>query len=256
MTDKDIISKVSRLSILEQLSQTIYVESNPAIIEFVEIIKDGNNIKYNKKSKSINLETHKITVKKSDLHNLIISDELDLKTVVQDSSICDSIAFNLNFNFIEMLDNLSDTNKKTKNIKFFKKSIWDKICCFFKKDDYCNFIKTILNYSKDSTWMIVSPLMYSIIKKDVRFYNDQSVDRSLIYRVGKLGSISVYLDPNSKDNSIYFGKYDDFSIIMNRNASVKEIKCFNNTYTEGFEIEVQYGFISCDGNTVKRIIVE
>ena len=212
------ISKIPTLSILDQLSQTIYVDSNPAKIESVEVIKNSGNIVYNKSYKEYNLLSYKL--KKSELSS------------------------NINLNFIEKLNSLSKINDNVRKIKILKKNILFKILSLFK-DNTKILADYICEYSKDSTWMIVSPFIFSMLKLNNKFISQISGNESSIYKVGKLDSITIYLNSNAKDNSIYFGKYDDFNIIINRNIA-----------TTNLDIEIEYCFIPNSNNNTKRLIIE
>jgi hypothetical protein len=212
------ISKISLLSVLDQLSQTIYVDSNPAKIESVEVIKNSGNIIYNKSYKEYNLLSYKL--KKSELSS------------------------NINLNFIEKLNSLSKINDNVKKIKILKKNILFKILSLFK-DNTKILSDCICEYSKDSTWMIVSPFIFSMLKLNNKFISQINGNESSICKVGKLDSITIYLNSDAKDNSIYFGKYDDFNIIINRNIA-----------TTNLDIEIEYCFIPNSNNNTKRLIIE
>lgn len=211
-----------RLSVIDQLSQTIFVESNPSSMEVVEITKQNESITYSKTSKQV---------------------ELSRKSLDLIKSVEESINNAINSSFIEKLNETTSKNKNIVVVKFFKKSILHRLINKLRRDNECEISNAILDFGKDSTWVILSKDIYDIISKNKRFL-EHTNQASQMYKAGRLGFLTVYLNCDLKENSIYFGKYDDFSLLLNKDVKVNTDK-----------VEIQYSLVTSSANNAKKMIV-
>jgi regulatory protein YycH of two-component signal transduction system YycFG len=65
---------------------------------------------------------------------------------------------------------------------------------------------------------------------------------SLIFNVGKLDEIQVYLNPDEDESVVYFGNYDSTTILINKNIQDEDLKICS-LFKEGRSLIVEYLFL-------------
>lgn len=227
---------------MNQLIQTIYVESNPAQIESIQVNKSESGVSQSiKVTNQVKLKKHKLIIKSMGDITMIISDEVNSQTITGNKLVCECISERLNHDFLDIVKLSKDKEKWS----FFNQNIIRRL---FSKRSKTDLVNRIFEMGKDSNWVIITKSVYMILKKSNFFSDNTNNSDSIIKNVGQLKldqlSINVYLDSDSEENVIYFGRYDSVSIILNKNLSVKELKSTHNRKT--IAVEVDYEFLVKD----------
>lgn len=241
----DVIDS-SVLSNTDLISDIHYTHTNPANIESIDVIKVNSIITKVREKKVYNLKPHRIIVKQTDDNNIVISDEVEIETIMSNKKVCDEISETINTLFIESLND----NCNVENVQYFDKGLFK---IFSKKDP-----NKILNKITDCNWIITSSKMIDeISKSDIfkavepfKFFIQQAGKRLTL--AGKVDHIYIYITDSIKDNEIFIGKLDSITSVFNRNL---EVNIFDGGefYKEGLEITIEYLF---KNNGIRKIIVE
>jgi len=78
-------------------------------------------------------------------------------------------------------------------------------------------------------------------KHELSFFKQPFLKK--IFLFGKYKDLNVWVNPDQKAQTIYFGKYDSLTLIINKNLKINDLKCFNDTYQLNKSISVEYLFI-------------
>jgi len=235
---KELMPRLSSLSVMNQLVQTIYVDSNPAQIEYIEVNKsESGESQAIKVSKQVKLKKHKLIVKSMGDLMMIISDEVNSPTITGNKLVCECISQRLNHDFLDTIT----SDLKVENWTFFNQGIIRRL---FHKRRNLDLINKIFQTAFDSNWIIISNSTYSILSKSTLFKENSNKSDSIIKNVGQLNldqlSINVYLNTELVDDVIYFGRYDSVSIVVNKNLIVNELKSTRDRKTISVEVEYQF----------------
>lgn len=239
MNDIIDLSVISNKSILLDSYQ---VYSNPAKIESVEVVKVNSLVKKIRKQKVYKLEPHRIIVKQNsnDNNNIIISDEIDIKTVMNNKNVRNVISDNINYCFIKSLDKNCDVEI----VKYYNRGIVKNIFSsrnpdlIIQKIGECNWIFT----SKKIADELSKSEKLSLINEKTNGFN----------WYGNIDNINVYTSEYIKDE-IYIGKIDSITSIINKNVEIDNLN-FSNFYKEGLKITIEYIFYNNGG--IRKLIIE
>jgi hypothetical protein len=209
--EKDsLLSRISNLTIFEQFSQTVFVDSTTGVIEVSNTYRESNTIKFITTEIAYELKNHRIISKKLSSSNLIISDLSQPSTIQIDKSICKCVSSDLNKLFIKELQNfkmIEDFKFNLLSQGFFKK--------LFKPNNNQKLFETFKEIGKDMTWAIIPykllPIFYSC--EDLELSKEEN--EKIIYHLGKINNIDIFINPNDESSKIYFGKFDSIIIVAN-----------------------------------------
>ena len=231
-----LVNQITNLSSLNQIIETIIVDENIGSIKINKTIKDSNSIKSIDEEISFNLKSTKLIIKSDDqLINNIVIFEIDKDTIINNKPICECISKNTNNIISREFNKLLNIHKQTINFSnrgFFKK--------LFYPNDYKSIFKKIKECSVGNSWMIIPKTLTKIFEKNPLFIETEFDCEFIIHRMGLLEDISVFINPDQKENCIYFGNYESLTLIINKNLTIKEIKTNSTTYTSAISMEVNY----------------
>jgi hypothetical protein len=237
---EELIPRLADLSVMSQLVNVIYVDSNPATIEYTEVQKQGNSIVKTQRVEQYKLKKHKLILKKSNHHSIIISDEVNSETIQKDGTLCGCFSMRINRGFMNVIDTFSKIEKASWS--YFNRNFFSKI---FLKRTPSDLVHKIIEFGKDSSYIIIPETVADVIMKSNFFDTNSRHDDSFIKNIGILKidgiSLNVYLDCELKENKIYFGKYDSVNIILNKNLNIIENK--KSEEKTSITVEVDYAFI-------------
>lgn len=237
MSDIIDLSVISNKSILLDSYQ---VYSNPAKIESVEVIKVNSIVKKVRKQKVYELKPHRVVVKQnSNDSNIIISDEIDIETIMNNKSVRSVISDNINSCFIKSLDK----NCVVEIIKYYNRGIIKNIFSARNPDQ-------IIDKLGECNWIFTSKKIADELSKSEKFSLIGEKTHGFNW-YGNINSINVYID-NSIEDEIYIGKMDSITSIINKNAEIDTFNC-GNFYEEGLKITIEYVF---HNNGIRKLIIE
>lgn len=238
MSDVINASVISNRSILIDSYQ---VYSNPAKIESVEVIKVDSIIKKIRNHKKYELEPHRIIVKQnSNDNNIIISDEIDIETIISNRNIQCVISENINSCFVKSLN----SNCNTEIVKYYDRGFIRNLFIQRNPDD-------IINRIGECNWIFTSSKIADEISKSERFISIGEKTTGFNW-YGNIDNINIYTDDNIDVNEIYVGRIDSIISIINKNAEIETFNC-GNFYEEGLKITLEYVF---HNNGIRKLIIE
>jgi hypothetical protein len=241
LTDKidSLIEQVSNLNCLNQIIETILVDDSIGSIESFKTIKDVDSIRHIKEDINFKLKTTRLLIKSNLLmDNTIVISDIDEETISNNSCIFECIAKNTNNIFAKEFFNLKKLEKH--ELSFFKQPFFKKIFSPVTEKDVFNKIDQIgSNYS----WIIIPNIFKSFFINNKDFTTQDYSDKKIIHNFGKYKDLNVWVNPDQKAQTIYFGKYDSLTLIINKNLKINDLKCFNDTYQLNKSISVEYLFI-------------
>jgi len=238
--EENIINKISKVTVVNQLVETIYVDDSIGSIESTKTLKEGHIVRETTEKIDYKLKTHRLIVKtqkNSDGH-LVISDVPKNNTIFTNKCICDCASIAVNRTFISELKSSKKIVKNT--FKFFKQGLLKRV---FNENTDDKLVKNILDFGHDCSWMIVPVFIFDIIKESEWFTEIENNSKSLIRKEGKLGEIDVYLNEDENDSIIYFANYDSITVVINNNIKIDRKPTVSNIYSEGKVVSVDYLFI-------------
>jgi hypothetical protein len=247
-TSDSLLKRISSLTVINQLVETIYVDDSIGQIEVDKTIKDNNVVRHIVEKLDYKLKSHRLIIKshKGNEDSIIISDLPNTPTISSNKPIC--VSSDINNIFTSEIKSFKNTQKF--KYKFFNQGLFKKI---FKKNTEHNLVDHILDLGKDCSWIIMPPFILDIIKDSEWFDANNYISESLIYNSGKLSDMNVYVNPNEDESVVYFGNYDSISIIINKNIKEDILKTAS-FYKEGKSIVVDYLFL--ETGVTKYLVVE
>ena len=238
--EENIINKISKVTVVNQLVETIYVDDSNGSIEKTNTIKEGHIIRETTEKIEYKLKPHRLIVKtqKNSNNHLVISDVPKNNTIFTNKCICDCASIAVNRTFISELKSSRKIQKSSFN--FFKQNLLKRI---FNKTTEDKLVKNILDFGNGCSWMVVPGFISDIIKESELFNEVENNSKSLIRKEGKLGDIDVYINEDENDSIIYFANYDSITVIINKNIKIDSKPTVSNTYSDGKIVSVEYLFI-------------
>ena len=168
------------------------------------------------------LNEHTLTFKKTLNGNIIMSNDVGCeKTIFNNIKIYDCVSLRINSEFISMISEFSKELKIGYIDRFYK--FISKL--FFKR----SILKLIFKYSSNKDWILIGDNsdIYSLISKSKSFEYSFIESDSNIKNIGSViingRKIIVYQSSNIS-NRIYFGKYDDVSIMISKDIKLEHVK--------------------------------
>jgi hypothetical protein len=202
----DLINDILTNTVVSQSSimgETLFVESNPAIIEIVNVKKVKSNIERVTETKEYKL-SHK---------GLLINDK-------DKDTICNKISISVDDLFIDTIESSSIKEKfkiKSGLLNLFKRK---------QSQDILNLI------SDQSDWIITSPDVLLKLSKLNEFIPVNSELKSSIELSGKIGKLNIFTKSDIKSNYIYEGSCKETSAVFLKEVT---ISFDSNLYDIGFD---------------------
>jgi hypothetical protein len=226
-----LISRIAKLTVFDQFAQTLFVEHNHGVIEVEKSYKEAHSLKFIRTEIAYNLKNHRIISKKINNSHILISDLTEGSTISIDKSICRCVSSDLNKLFTQELDEFKDIERFEFNL--FSQN-------FFKKTFYPNtnndLINKFIEVSKHMTWAIIPYNLVSVFYESDKMELCKELNEKIIYRLGKIENIEVYVNPNEENGKIYFGNYDSILILANKFINIEE-------NTQGVNYNFEYLFL-------------
>jgi hypothetical protein len=238
-TKENLIERISHLTVINQIVETIYVNESIGQIEIDKTIKENDVIRHINEKLDYKLKSHRLIIKNDYFNktNIVISDLPKSQTICNNRPICQCVSSDINHIFISELKSFKNIQKSS--YQFFNQNFIKRLISPNTESD---LVKHILNVSNDCSWIIVPTFILDIIKDSEWFESTHIHSESIIYNAGKLSDISVYVNPEENESIVYFGNYDSISIVINKNIKEDSMKSAG-FYKEGKTIIVDYLFL-------------
>ena len=237
---KNILEHISSLTVINQLVETIYVNSSSGEIEVSKTVKEDDAFKHTSEKIRYKLKSHRFIVKchKVDQSTIVISDRSSRNhNTISNKPVHKCMSTDINGIFISELESFKNLQKF--NYNFFKRNMLMKLMS--PKRDH-HLIDHIIEIGSDCSWTIVPIFIFDIIKDSELFESSNIESESLIYNAGKIEGINIYVNPEEERSIIYFGNYDSITIIINRNIKEEDIKT-TSFLKEGKIMYIDYTFL-------------
>ena len=232
-----LIEQVTKLTCLNQIIETILVEDSCGTIQVSKTIKEIDSIRHINENIDYTLKSTRLIIRANKEKNLVISD-LDLNTITEDSPLCDCIARNTNLLFAKECSRLKNTIKH--EIKYFKKNFLEKL---FRKDNKESVLSKIEEIGTNYSWIVIPPSLLTIFDGAKTFYSSIKDNKKIIHIHGRFKNLNVYLNPDQSQQTIYFGRYDSLSLILNKKFNIEDMKTLSEFYSDAKTISIEYLFI-------------
>ena len=180
-SDLDKILSLSILSKPEIILDIFYSDSNPAVIESIEILKVNSVIQRVKNHKTYKLESYTESI--------------------------DTIHTTINKEFIKVIDN---NNKSVEIVKYFSRGLFKNI--FIKRNP-----NLILDKLTNCNWVITSKKISDELSNLVDFVKSDELDSNFM-KSGVIGDKSIYISKDISDDEIFIGDGDSVGAIFKSSA--------------------------------------
>ena len=250
-TETNLIQKISNLSVINQIVETIYVDDTIGKIEVSKTIKENDVVRNVSEDIEYKLNPHRLIIKNHKKHNstVIISDLPNSKTIIDNKPVCHCLSSNINNIFISELKSFKSTQKLT--YRFFNQNFLMKL---FKKNTKVDLVEQIISLGTDCSWAILPRFIFNVIKDSEWFDATNMISESIIFNAGRLDDLNIYVNPDENESMVYFGNYDSITIIINKNIKEDELKS-GNFHKEGKSIVIEYLFIENLNGVTKSLQV-
>jgi len=224
---KFLVKRISKLSIFDQFAQTLFVDHTNGLLEVEKSYRESNILKFVRTEIAYQLKNHRIISKNLKSNNIIISDLTECSTITVDKSICRSVSSNLNKLFIRELESFQDVERHKFNL--YSQNIFKKY--FFPNTDK-KLIDKVIELGDSMSWVIIP---YKLLNT---FYNSDQIElhkeegHKIIFRLGDVGNLHIFVNPDEKSGKIYFGNFDSIIIVANKELKITPIE---NETTYDFE---------------------
>lgn len=212
----DILS-TSVISHKNLIGETLFVNSNPAKVESVEVKKVDNSIVTSRTSNDYKLDSTTTEVKNLDTPTLMCS-----------------ISLLLDNQFIKSLELFG-----TDELEFYKKGIMK----LFSKPNPQVIVDEIGEYYD---WVITSPKIFNYLSKHKNFESLTDEKVTSIKLRGKINQLSLFVTDNVDNDTLFKGSCKDSSSVMLDRLNIsKESNIYN--------VKIDYLFIN---RGVRKLILE
>ena len=218
----DLINDILRYSIVSQndlIGETLFVDTNPAQVDIVKVMKVNSVVTKVKESNNYILNTQKYTFDKFDKEKIVNEVGLSLDNI-----------------FIESLNEISEKER----LKYYKRGIFN----IFKRNKPEEIVNQIGEYCN---WVITSN---KVINQLSRLDNFESVYNDIVSTIelrGKINNIKIFRSDDVDINTIYIGHSSDCSSVF-----LKEI-ILNSNIINIYDTEVNYLFIN---KGIRKLLLE
>jgi hypothetical protein len=246
--DQPLLIEISNLTVINQIIETIYVSDSVGQIEINKITKEDDFIRNINEVIDFKLKSHRLIVKCNEELQVIISDVPYSKNTCSRKSVCQQISSDINKIFINELKDFKNIEKD--EYKFFNQNFLKRI---LNPNTEYNLVNKLLSFGHGCSWMIVPVFLYDIIKDSRLFESSYNKSGSLIYQVGILNNIVIYLNPDQDESFVFYGNYDSAAIILNKKIKEDVIKS-TLVFSESKSIKIEYQFIELGKTKMLHII--
>ena len=218
----DLINDILRYSIVSQndlIRETLFVDTNPAQVDIVKVMKVNSVVTKVKESNNYILNTKKYTFDKFDKEKIVNEVGLSLDNI-----------------FIKSLNETSEEER----LKYYKRGILN----IFKRNKPEEIVNQIGEYCN---WVITSN---KVINQLSRLDNFESVYNDIVSTIelrGKINNIKIFRSDDVDTNTIYIGHSSDCSSVF-----LKEI-ILNSNIINIYDTEVNYLFIN---KGIRKLLLE
>lgn len=218
----DLINDILRYSIVSQndlIGETLFVDTNPAQVDIVKVMKVNSVVTKVKESNNYILNTKKYTFDKFDKEKIVNEVGLSLDNI-----------------FIKSLNETSEEER----LKYYKRGILN----IFKRNKPEEIVNQIGEYCN---WVITSN---KVINQLSRLDNFESVYNDIVSTIelrGKINNIKIFRSDDVDTNTIYIGHSSDCSSVF-----LKEI-ILNSNIINIYDTEVNYLFIN---KGIRKLLLE
>ena len=218
----DLINDILRYSIVSQndlIGETLFVDTNPAQVDIVKVMKVNSVVTKVKESNNYILNTQKYTFDKFDKEKIVNEVGLSLDNI-----------------FIKSLNETSEEER----LKYYKRGILN----IFKRNKPEEIVNQIGEYCN---WVITSN---KVINQLSRLDNFESVYNDIVSTIelrGKINNIKIFRSDDVDTNTIYIGHSSDCSSVF-----LKEI-ILNSNIINIYDTEVNYLFIN---KGIRKLLLE
>lgn len=218
----DLINDILRYSIVSQndlIGETLFVDTNPAQVDIVKVMKVNSVVTKVKESNNYILNTKKYTFDKFDKEKIVNEVGLSLDNI-----------------FIESLNEISEKER----LKYYKRDIFN----IFKRNKPEEIVNQIGEYCN---WIITSN---KVINQLSRLDSFESVYNDIVSTIelrGKINNIKIFRSDDIDVNTIYIGHSSDCSSVF-----LKEI-ILNSNIINIYDTEVNYLFIN---KGIRKLLLE
>ena len=218
----DLINDILRYSIVSQndlIGETLFVDTNPAQVDIVKVMKVNSVVTKVKESNNYILNTQKYTFDKFDKEKIVNEVGLSLDNI-----------------FIESLNEISEKER----LKYYKRGIFN----IFKRNKPEEIVNQIGEYCN---WVITSNKVINQLSKLDNFESVYNDIVSTIELRGKINNIKIFRSDDVDTNTIYIGHSSDCSSVF-----LKEI-ILNSNIINIYDTEVNYLFIN---KGIRKLLLE
>lgn len=217
----DLINDILRYSIVSQndlIGETLFVDTNPAQVDIVKVMKVNSVLTRVTDSNNYILNTQKYTFNKFDKEDIV-----------------NDVGLSLDNLFIKSINETSEEER----LKYYKRGI-----NIFKRNKPEEIVNQIGDYCN---WIITSG---KVINQLSRLDSFESVYNDIISTIelrGKINNIKIFRSDDIDVNTVYIGHSSDCSSVF-----LKEIILKSNIINI-YETEVNYLFIN---KGIRKLILE
>ncbi len=237
----NLFTKLSQMTIFDQLIETIYVSEDKGILLTSNIYKSGDSVKTIEEKVPFSLKSYRLLIHKtSENESIYISDGVKCDTLKKDKDPCVCISKDINKIFINEMKNFKNINKQ--EYKYFKTNILEK---FFYRKKPNNLLNKITEFGIGCSWVIIPKQIFNVIRNLPEVESILSSSNSIINKCAKVSDLILYLNPNENENVCYFGNHDSISVLINKNIEID---------SDPSKINIKYQFL--ERGLTKALIVE
>jgi hypothetical protein len=132
------------------------------------------------------------------------------------------------------IQELGRFNKIVKDeYRLFNQSFLKKL---FRPNTNTSLVEKFIEFGKDMSWAIVPYNLLHIFydSEKLNFMKDEN--EKIIYHLGSIAHIDVYINPDDESGEIFFGNYESLIILANKYMDIYETN-------QGVNYNFQYLFI-------------
>lgn len=234
--EKGLFKKIKNLSVIKNLVHTIIIDDVDKEI-LVKHTKRLKGIETNwKETLKPKLKKRNLIYKNSIDEKIIITDEINSKTILFDTPVCDCVSERINREFSLEIENFNDV--LIKKWKYFGRNFISKL--FIHRDKKL-LVKKILEVGANFDWVIISPRVLKSIENSNYFFKLEPAFNSTISNNGYLKidnlRIDVYVNVDLEKEKIWFGNYKSMTLILKNKLDIKKGR------SGSFSIGIDYQFV-------------
>jgi len=215
--EDSLVSRISRMTIFDQFAQTIFVEEKRGKIEIENSFREMDSIKFVNTEISYELKNHRVISKILHHSNILISDLMDVSTISVDKSVCKCVSSDLNKLFIQELGRFENIEEHKYNL--YSQNIFNKL---FYPHNMFGLINKFKEVGKEMSWAIIPYNLVNIFYGSGLLEASEEDNEKLIYNLGTIGHINIYVNPDDNSGKIYFGNFNSIIILANRYMNIFE----------------------------------